>query len=179
MAYREFIINTRVNSPDTSPMTNKELVDDFDNIAFDNLLVASECLKQIHEKQTSMQNATPNVNDFDTQAIIFYLHESIYYLRVAVDITKDITMPDRRKACLNIRGNTRGVDVFRLINAQKMMAILINQIKTIYNNTPVVRGNNGEKWPALLLAKITDLEQDIVDIASICTQADSDIDRVY
>ena len=163
--YRIHKSNTCVNTPDTSPLTNKELVDDFDNIAFDNLLVATECLKQIDDKKASASiPGSPGLDALDLEVIRFYLHESIYYLRVAVDITISITTPDRRKSCLNIRGNTRGVDVFRLINAEQMMTNIIIKIRDIYNSSPNIQGSASDKWSGLLKAKIDGLEKDINSI---------------
>lgn len=172
--------NTHVNSPDTSSITNKELVDDFDNIAFDNLLVATECLKQIDcmNRNASNQGST-GPDPLDLEVIRFYLHESIYYLRVAVGITISITTPDRRKSCLNIRGNTRGVDVFRLINAEQIMSHIIVKIRNIYNSSPNIQGTPSDKWHVLLKSKIDGLEYDIKGIGDICRQAELDIDRVY
>lgn len=178
--YRVHKSNTRVNTPDISPITNKELVDDFDNIAFDNLLVATECLKQIDcMNQNASSQGSTGLDSLDLEVIRFYLHESIYYLRVAVDITISITTPDRRKACLNIRGNTRGVDVFRLINAEQMMSHIIAKIRNIYNSSPNIQGTPSDKWHALLKSKIDGLETDIKAIEAICRQAELDIDRIY
>jgi hypothetical protein len=98
---------------------------------------------------------------------------------VAVDITINITTPDRRMACLNIRGNTRGVDIFRLINATQMMSHIIAKIRKIYNASPNIKGTATDKWSKLLFAKIDDLEKDIETIKCICKQAEIDIDRVY
>ncbi len=112
----------RVHSPAATARITKELIDDFDHITFDHLIVAFELLDEI-DKSNIMEIRT------------FCFHEVLYYLKTSVQKTKEITNDNRRNECLNIFGNTRGVDIFRLINAQKMMSEIIDRAENVLKCT--------------------------------------------
>lgn len=161
--------NQRVHSPEVSAQKTKELIDDFDHIAFDHLIIAYEFLNEI-----SLPKTKPSAN---LEVNTFYFHEALYYLKTSVDITKEITHPDRRKSCLNILGNVNGIDVFRLMNAHKMMVDIYNTVKeTLDNNSPTnsIQTYNDE-LKDILSFQIKGLNEDIIEIGKRCERALADI----
>lgn len=118
---KKFKAAVSTHCPDYSAQKNKELIDDFDHIALDNLLLAYESIDE-------MKTAS------NTQIATFYFYELIYYLKTAVAITSDITSQFRQKNCVNIEGNTDGVDLFRLINVQNMMSEIYMFIDETHRN---------------------------------------------
>jgi|GEM_PF-3513917 hypothetical protein len=163
-AIKKHFYNKRIHSPEISAQKTKELIDDFDHIAFDHLIIAYEFLNEI-ERLTNLEVRT------------FYFHETLYYLRTSVNKTKEITHQDRRKDCLNIFGNVNGIDIFRLVNAHKMMCDLFNKVKKILDNND---SNNSiqiydNRLNNVLSFQVEELNTDIREIGERCEQALADI----
>lgn len=156
--------NIQLNSPNMSAQKNKELIDDFDHIAFDNLIVACELLEEIK-------------NSNDLEARTFCFHEMLYYLKTAIGKAKEVTHPDRREQCLNIFGNVNGIDVFRLYNLYKIMDNIITKTKEILakNNIEHTIQVYGDKLKEVLNFQIKEIEKDIETIADRCENAKNDL----
>ena len=157
--------NKRIHSPEITAQKTKELIDDFDHIAFDHLIIAYEFLNEI-ELSTNLEVRT------------FYFHEALYYLRTSINITKEVTQQDRRKDCLNIFGNVNGIDVFRLKNAHKMMCDLCSKIKEILGKRatePRIIQLYDDCLSDILSFQISELDADIDEIGKRCIDALTDI----
>jgi hypothetical protein len=111
--------NRVIHSPDISDPIIKEIIDDFDHIALDNLLIAKELTDSIPSL----------INDGNQEIATFYYHEAVYYLGISVGKTTIILDDYHWEKCLNINGNTRGIDLFRVYNAYSMMNNIIFKLK--------------------------------------------------
>lgn len=163
-AIEKHFYNKKINSPEISAQKTKELIDDFDHIAFDHLIIAYEFINEIGTSK-------------NLEVRTFYFHETLYYLRTSVNKTKEITHQDRRKDCLNIFGNVNGIDIFRLINAHKMMCDLYNKVKRIFDendttNSIQIYDNN---LKSVLSFQVEELNKDIHEIGKRCERALADI----
>ena len=167
-AIEEHSYNKRIHSPEISAQKTKDLIDDFDHIAFDHLIIAYEFLNEIGSS-TNLEVRT------------FYFHETIYYLRTSVNKTKEITHPDRRKDCLNIFGNVNGIDIFRLINSQKMMCDLYNKVEKIMSENDSTHSIQiyDNMFKNVLFFQVKELGSDIIEIGKRCEQALADIKPIY
>ncbi|WP_405346542.1 hypothetical protein [Ruminococcus sp.] len=141
--------------PDLSEKGIKELIDDFDHIVYDNLIICYEFENQIN-------------NSSSEKLTNFYFHEIIYYLRKAVDITIDLTDDDRFDKCLNINKNVHGVDIFRLNNAFEMMDELYEMIISHKNN---ITKQYDERLKRIIDFQIVELKKDIGTINKKCEKA--------
>lgn len=152
------------HSPDVSMSKVKELIDDFDNITFDNLLIAYDYVEQVE------QGKFGNNKELCT----FYFHETIYYLKTSVKKAKEITSEHRREKCLNIFGNTNGIDVFRLFNANRMMINIVDRIRKILNDgtQPIDLYGDLEK---VLVHQIKEIEADVTELTKRCNNALNDL----
>lgn len=161
------IKQARIYSADLTAQNMKELIDDFDHITFDHLIISFELLEEI--------NTTSNL-----EVCTFYFHEVLYYLKSAVRITKEVTESNRRNTCLNIWGNTNGIDVFRLINAHKMMSEVIDTVKILVNRetSRKIQVYN-DKLENVLTFQIGELTKSINIIGERCEQAIHDLEPVY
>ena len=159
----KIIYNKKTHSVDTSAQRIKELIDDFDNIAFDNLLISKEFLSEIER-----------IGDKDLEITTFYLHESIYYLKTAVNKTNSILHEDIINKTLNIGGNSNGVDVFRLINAYKLMLFVFEGIKRLSFNKQRVKTYNHD-LENILSFQIQELYNSIKRIGDKCDKIMFDI----
>ncbi len=166
--FRYIFYKMLIHSPDVSVQKAKELIDDFDHIAFDNLIISYEFLNKIEESTNS-------------EVRTFYFHEILYYLRISVNKTKEITHRDRRKNCLNIFGNVNGVDIFRLVNAHKMMCELYEKIKMLLDNNEISNSIQiyDDKLKQALLFQINQLNSDIIEIGTRCDQAMADMKPIF
>lgn len=142
----------------------KELIDDFDNITFDNLLIAYNYIEQV--EQGKFRN--------NKELCTFYFHETIYYLKTSVKKAKEITSEHRREKCLNIFGNTNVVDVFRLFNANRMMINLVDKIRRVLNDgtQPIELYGDLEK---VLVHQIKEIEADVTELTKRCNNALTDL----
>ena len=154
----------KIHSPDATWIISKELVDDFDHITFDHLIVAFELLDEI-DKSTVIEIRT------------FCFHEVLYYLKTAVQKTIEITEENRRKECLNILGNTRGVDVFRLMNAQKMMSEIVNNAEAVLRCTGDSQKIQvyDENLKMALEFQVNEIQKQIEDLGVRCEKAIQEI----
>lgn len=153
------------NYPDLSPNKIKELIDDFDNITFDHLMICCEFIDEMSSESSK-------------ELITYYFYETIYYLKTAVNKTKELTYGERREKCLNIFKNTKGVDVFRLVNAQKIMCEIHKKIEAIYNDeTDVSIQKYSEKMNEIVSFQLKEIKEDIELLDKRCMTAIKDIDR--
>ena len=154
-ALKEAKNNISSHGPDLSDKGIKELIDDFDHIVFDNLIICYEFEIQI--------NGSPS-----EKLSTFYFHEIIYYLKKSIDITLELTDSDHFNKCLNVNKNVHGVDVFRLKNAYEMMGELydkINNLKDRYTN----EYDDGLK--RMINFKIEQIAKEISKIQERCEKA--------
>ena len=158
-----------IHAPETSAQRIKELVDDFDHIAFDNLIIAYEFLDEFKS------------NEHNVEITTFYFHESVYYLRTAINKTQEIVHPDVMKRCLNICGNANGVDVFRLINAHKIMCEILNRIEYEFNNSKSsysLINTYNETLKESLKFQLTQIHRDVDIIGERCEEAKKQIKKI-
>lgn len=163
----KIIFNKKTHTVDTSAQRIKELIDDFDNIAFDNLLISKEFLSEIEK-----------IGDSDIETTTFYLHECLYYLKISVNKTNVILHDDIIDKTVNIRGNSNGVDVFRLINAYNLMLFILEEIKRISADKTRVQVYDS-KLEYILSFQIQELEKLINDIGSTCNKVMKAIPPIY
>ena len=145
-----YLYNKRKHSIDLSVQKNKAIIDDFDNIAFDNLIISFEFLDKIYQS---------DIIEIRT----YYFHEALYYIRTSVNIMKLITQEERRKECLNIYGNVTGIDVFRFKNACRIMNVLYERIMKVYIDSKemkIIQVYN-EELNELLLFQIKQMGEEI------------------
>lgn len=162
---KQLLYKNKVHSYERSAIKIKELIDDFDHIAFDHLIVATELIKEVK-------------GSMDVEIGTFCFHEAVYYLKTAVNKTKEITEEDKRYDCLNIKGNTNGVDVFRLVNAQRIMWNSIMTIEELFNdsgNTRRIQEYDENDMKETLRFQINELKEDIIEVGRRCDQALNEI----
>lgn len=114
-SFRKKIDNTKIHRADQSIDKAKELINDFDHIVIDNLLISYEFLEEI-KKSKNIKIST------------FYYHEIIYYLKKSVDITLELTDEIREEQCININNNVQGIELFRLHNVIDMMKDIMKKV---------------------------------------------------
>ena len=158
---RTHYLQSKINPIDTSREKIKDLIDDFDNVVFDHLLIAYDYVDQINVALAK------NKSEIAT----FYFHETLYYLRTAIFKTKQLLFDIRREACLNIKGRTNGVDVFRLFNAHKMMQEVFKNIKKLSNGQPVRVSLYSEDLGKEIEHQLNLTQQDIEYIGQQCIRA--------
>lgn len=95
----------------STPSEIKQIIDDFDHIACDNILVAYEFQKSFESE--------PNINVAN-----YYYHEIVYYLKVSIDKTSKVM--ENGKNCLNTLITANKVDLFRVENLLDMMSEIYN-----------------------------------------------------
>lgn len=85
----------------------KELIDDFDHIACDNILIS--------------QNFINAYNDQTTPILLkeFYFYEVVYYTNVSLSIIQKLMY--NKNLCINDKNNTNRIHLFRLENALFMI----------------------------------------------------------
>ena len=162
---RKHYLQAKINPIDISREKVKELIDDFDNIAFDYLLIAYDYVEQIDIALSK------NKNEIAT----FYFHETLYYLRTAIFKTKPLLIDKRRELSLNIKGRTDGVDVFRLFNAYKMMKEVFESIKKLANGQPIEVSLYSSKLGKEIDHQLQLIQQDIDYIGQQCDRAENDL----
>ena len=156
------------SSPDASKERCKELVDDFDHIALDHLLISYELLDEIH-KTGQIEERT------------FYFHEIIYYLQTSIRITQDLIHPSRIERCVNLCGKTDGVDVYRIMNACFMMDDIQKGLKSIIedkNRSKQIIHLYSDKMAERLTVQINQIEESINSIREHCEQSEVKVGQV-
>ncbi len=85
----------------------KEMIDDFDHIACDNILISQNFIKAFQ--------------DMDTTKLLkeFYFYEIVYYTNVSLTIIQKLIY--NKKFCINDKSNTNRIHLFRLENALSMI----------------------------------------------------------
>lgn len=159
--WKNFIYQEKHHGPDTSELKIKELIDDFDNITFDHLLIAYDYVDQINVA----------IDNKNTEVATFYLHETLYYLRTAINKTKEILIENRREQCLNIKRNTRGVDVFRLFNAHRMMEEIYKKIDFLISKNPLEISLYAPDLGDVIRFQINEIKEDITHVGTQCQRA--------
>lgn len=162
----------KISAPDYSAQKNKELVDDFDNIVIDNLLFCYEFIKEINGAQ-------------NTQIKTLLYYELVYYLRTSAEITQQIISPGRQSKCININGNTRGIDLFRLINVQQMMTEIYQFVSNKYDeeitrtestdDVPIQFPKEEEQLRNALNNQLKNIKREIFEIAEFCNMNKNNI----
>ncbi len=94
----------------------KEMIDDFDHIACDNILISQNFIKAYQKKNTPILLKE------------FYFYEIVYYTNVSLSIIQKLIY--NKKFCINDKNNTNRVHLFRLENALSM----INDIYTFVDD---------------------------------------------
>jgi hypothetical protein len=162
---RDYKYKKQCHYSDLSPNKIKELIDDFDNITFDHLII---CYEFIDEMRTEASK----------ELVTYYFHETIYYLRTAINKTKELTYEERRNKCLNVYRNTQGVDVFRLVNAQKIMLELYKKIEDIYyEKSSILVQKYSPELNKHVLFQLNEIKRDIDILGERCESAIEDIDK--
>lgn len=96
----------------------KQIVDDFDHIACDNILIAYELMKRFES---------------DIKLNTFYYYEILYYLKSA--ILKVNKVLDNPELCVNGKDRVTSIDIYRIYNLQSIMGeifiFLENQVGLI------------------------------------------------
>ena len=169
---RKIYEEMKISAPDYSAQKNKELVDDFDNIVIDNLLFCYEFIKEIDGAQ-------------NTQIKTLLYYELIYYLRTSVEITQQIISPGRQSKCININCNTRGIDLFRLINVQQMMTEIYQFVSNKYDeeitgtestdDVPIQFPKEEEQLRNALNNQLKNIKREIFEIAEFCNMNKNNI----
>lgn len=87
----------------------KQLIDDFDHIACDNVLISKEFI--LHFLREQKRN--------DKKAATFAYYESLYYLKAASDKVKRVL--DNGENCINNKNTIVTLDIYRVTNLHSMM----------------------------------------------------------
>lgn len=95
----------------------KKLVDKFDHIACDGILLSKEYIDLYNSSQE------------DKNLSEFYYYESIYYFEKSLDIVKVIY--NNRNQCINAEKSSGVIDAYRFNNLLKMMCDTLKTIKEI------------------------------------------------
>lgn len=111
-----FLYNSckKENLPSKSKI--KELIDDFDHIACDNILISQNFIIAYNDKNTS------------TNLKEFYFYEIIYYTKVSISIINKILINQNK--CINDKKNTNRIHLFRLENSIKMLKEIYTFLNT-------------------------------------------------
>lgn len=97
-------------SIDSSMSKKIQIQKDFDNIACDSILMARGYRNAFKELEESPENKTLKV---------FYYYEIMHYLDVACVKTKHLV--ENKESCIRTIDKAIGVDIFRVVNIEKMM----------------------------------------------------------
>ena len=160
-----FYLQNKIDSIDASREKVKELIEDFDNIAFDHLLIAYDYVEQIKLALAEKRN----------EIATFYFHETLYYLRTAILKTKPLLIDKLREMSLNIKGKTDGVDVFRLFNAYKMMKEVFESIKELKNGKPIEVSLYSDELGEEISHQLKLIQENIEYIGQQCERAQNDL----
>lgn len=151
--------DSRIHTGDHSPEECKEIIDDFDVIAFDNLLLGFEFIQQLPPVCTTSQ-----------ELHTYYFHELLYYLKTA--ITKTELVLDLGPGYINSKTVVTGVDLYRIYNAKSLMEEIITVAKRIMEvqandlNCPLSMYH--EKLYNVINKQIAELDKRIQVISTKC-----------
>lgn len=139
------------------PEEIKEIIDDFDIIAFDNLLVSFEFIKLMEEENKEL--------------VTFYFHELIYYLKTSVEKTQKVIAS--KDECINSNERVNKIDLFRIYNASGMMQHIISKAREVLGCTKKPSAfimTYDERLHGILKLQIDDLEKRVNEIQCACKQ---------
>lgn len=128
----------------------KEIIDDFDHVACDNILIAKEFIQHFDPTQ-NLQMAT------------FYYFETIYYANVATQKIRIILV--EHKSCVNNGDKTDGIDLFRIKNLCNLLFEILGFIQNNRSNISV-----DKNLEHLLLSQIDALKRDINNVTEKCNK---------
>lgn len=134
----------------TSAIEIKEIIDSFDHIACDNVLVAEEFIQHFDPKK-------------DSELSTFYYFEVIYYAKIATQ--KTLRILKNSNTCINSKEKTDAIDLFRISNLCKILQRILKFIHENEQNISI-----DEKTLPLLRTQIDLLSQNINDAVSKCTE---------
>lgn len=100
----------------------KQLIDDFDHIACDNVLISKEFIAHFFKEKKR--------GDYKSATFAYY--ESLYYLKSASDKIKRVL--DNGEHCINNKNTVVSLDIYRLTNLYSMMVDIFNLIKNNRND---------------------------------------------
>lgn len=149
----------KIHSVSYSSKQIKEVVDDFDIIAFDDLLAAFEFIQHI-------ENA-------DIELTTFYFHELLYYLKTAIEKTKTLIDAATSKQAINSSKKINGVDLFRIFNAYSLMkkvVAVVNNIIEPPDGSPTAVQIYDKRLEEILKIQIKDISCDIDKVGDRCVE---------
>jgi len=121
-----FIYNARKKEHSPSKVKTKQLIDDFDHIACDNILISQRFIQAYNDSGISN-----NIKEF-------YFYEIIYYTKVSLGIIKKIFVNDGQ--CINDKNHTNRIHLFRLDNSIKMLDEIYRFLEN--NQENICKDNN-------------------------------------
>jgi len=99
----------------------KQLIDDFDHIACDNVLISKEFINHFYKEQKRD----------DKKAATFAYYEALYYLKAASVKVKRVL--DNGENCINNKNTVVALDIYRVTNLHSMMLDVFEFIKNNRN----------------------------------------------
>lgn len=108
--FMKFIINLGRREKLSSEKEAKDIINQFDDIACDNILISQNFIEAYSDT-----NASDDLKEF-------YFYETIYYTKVSVNIINKLIINKRK--CIGDSGSTNKVQLFRLENSLKMIKII-------------------------------------------------------
>ncbi len=121
----EIYIRIKPEGVSYSTDETRDIINDFDHIALDNILIANEFIRKF-----------PFVRTKDYKVSTFYYYEVIYYLKVSIGKTERIFVNSVK--CLNSPNKTNNIDLFRLQNALDMMVEILSFIEDTSNRSLLI-----------------------------------------
>jgi len=118
--WMSFVYNARKKEHSPSKVKTKQLIDDFDHIACDNILISQRFIQAYNE--TGISN---NMKEF-------YFYEIIYYTKVSLAIIQKIFVNESQ--CINDKNNTNRIHLFRLKNTLNMLEEICKFLKNNQGN---------------------------------------------
>lgn len=122
----------------------RELIEKFDNVACDSIIVVDKYLNDIFAGSLS-----PEIIDYS-------LYEVIHYMRKATIITEAIL--NQRNQCTSDRPDISKIDMFRIRNVVKILRI---QIDKISNPSFKVSDNSAKEAIVIIEKNISELENKV------------------
>lgn len=126
-----FVCNALKKEKVPSKAKIKELIDDFDHIACDNILISQNFINAYNDKNTSILLKE------------FYFYEIVYYTNVSLSIIQKLIY--NKNLCINDKNNTNRVHLFRLENA----LFMLNDIYTFINENKEKNGVDAVLQPSV------------------------------